>query len=270
MRSGRRPKRARAQRLPGSTSLESRFRRGPLAVGARSGIGLSSGSSFQRRSAIGSSSRAHRSVASAPTRCHGASARRSVTASTSAYAVRPVAVAVPSEASHPRVVRRAAAADHSSSVQPRAGCMEARSRPSSTPSRQTSDSQPSTPAVSRAATCPSPRCSRRIVAACQSRPGASAGQGRSALAPARTRPCTSIARAAASSGPAASSTSMPSSNSASAARAPATRASIAAAGVMRVQMSGRARPTITGAKPKNAATTGPAPIGPSGAVRPAK
>ncbi|WP_240051560.1 hypothetical protein [Pseudonocardia sp. EV170527-09] len=52
--------------------------------------------------------------------------------------------------------------------------------------------------------------------------------------------------------------------------APARRAAIAAAGVPSDQTAGSARATIDGWKPWNAAVTGAAPTGPSGAARIAK
>ena len=89
----------------------------------------------------------------------------------------------------PRAVSRAAAASHCSSVQPRMGCRS--SRRMSRPQRSSSTSQPSMSAVAMAAKCPSPRCSRSTVAACQSRPTGSSGSGSAALAAARARPAQS-------------------------------------------------------------------------------
>ena len=100
---------------------------------------------------------------------------------------------------------RSRAASHSSSVQPRDGWAILRPRPSLRAIRQTIASQPSRPSMSSAARWPSPRCSRRTVAACQIVPRVSAGQGRAALAAPRTRPYNSADAAASLSSSAASS-----------------------------------------------------------------
>ena len=71
----------------------------------------------------------------------------------------------------------------------------------SSAARITCASKPSTPPATSTATCPSPRCSRSTVAACQSAANDSSGQGKAALAAPSGRPgaastsrCTSRAR----------------------------------------------------------------------------
>ena len=76
--------------------------------------------------------------------------------------------------------------DQASSVQPRTGCRSSRLR--SRQHRRATASQPSMSAAARAAKCPSPRCSRSTVAACQSRARPSSGTGSAASAAASTRP----------------------------------------------------------------------------------
>ncbi len=140
--------------------------------------------------------------------------------------------------------------------------------------RQASASIGSRSAATSAAMCPSPRCSRSVVAACQSRASGYSPRGRAALAAPSTRPgAVPTATAAASSSSAVSVSCRSGSsyvNSASACTAPVSRARNASSGVASCHTAGRARATTCGAKVKKAAITGAGPTGPSGAARPAK
>ena len=138
---------------------------------------------------------------------------------------------------------------------------------------------PRSPWLTRAATCPSPRCSRKVVTACQASPmppvpRAGAIWGHSVrLAPARIRPAPSAATAARrSNGNAAMSAERASvphtSLRASAAAMARTRHSVS--GATTSQQAGTALATMAGSKLKKAAVTGPAPTRPRGAALAAK
>jgi len=108
-----------------------------------------------------------------------------------------------------------------------------------------------------AAKCPSPRCSRSAVAACQSRANAMSlsasawpGPGNAVLAAARTRPAQSRSAATRASRSAATAVSgfWPASSRRNAAVAPAWRARRALPGDDSSQTAGMARATMAGAK----------------------
>ena len=119
--------------------------------------------------------------------------------------------------------------------------------------------------------CPSPRCSRRVAASCQSRPTGSPGRASAALAANRGLPVGSAAAATGPSSRAARSHACGSTpTSRSAAVLTAARASMQAAGVVRDHASGSALATMAGWNPAKTAMTGGAGTGPSGAARNAK
>ena len=119
--------------------------------------------------------------------------------------------------------------------------------------------------------CPSPRCSRSVVASCQSLPSGSPGSSSAALAAPSGRP---VGSAAAATGPSSAAACPQASGSAPASRSAAAltaaRACRHACGVVRDHASGSARATVPGWNPANMATTGAAGTGPSGAARHAK
>lgn len=147
-------------------------------------------------------------VSLSPRVCQGAAASSSVRRSTSARRARHASVAVWSAFRSPRARSRSRAAVHSCSFQPRLAKTSAEAAPMA--ANDTSASTESRPVVRRAARWPSPRCSRRIVAACHSTRCGSWGQGSPALAAASGRPSVRTASAARRASAAASATSGPS------------------------------------------------------------
>ena len=197
----------------------------------------------------------------------------------------PAGVALPSGPSSPRPASRAAAASHSSSVQPRAGCICARLQPADTwLGRRRARSTPVRSAsASRRVEIGGDQGGDVAVAAVFPQHGGgvpepgegSAGTGSAAFAAPSVRPASS----GLPSGPAAVSGGVarhrPRSvgqvqQAAQRATAPASRTASASAGVIRSQTPGIALATMPGANEKNEATTGAAPVRPRGAARPAK
>jgi hypothetical protein len=127
-------------------------------------------------------------------------------------------------------------------------------------------------AAASAAKCPSPRCSRSTVAACQSAAKPDSGTGSAASAEASTRPEKSSSPVARQSRPAAApaADSRPASRRPSPSVAPASLTRNASSGVISAQTPGMAREMKAGAKLKKEAVTTAAPAAPSGAARPAK
>ena len=97
------------------------------------------------------------------------SANRSVRSSTSACKMRPASVALRRCAAGPVPANAAAAASHDSTLQPRLSRSSSAGMPLVPPPGRAPRSRPS-PAHTSAATCPSPRCSRSTVQACQASP----------------------------------------------------------------------------------------------------
>src|SRR4051812_9171576 len=231
-------------------------------------IGLTSGSTVRVARASGSASSAKRSAVPEPARVQGSWASSSVRLSARSSRSRPVEGIRPSRPSRPGAASDSPASAHSSSVQPRWGCSASRAR--SWPQRSTIVDSPSRPTASWARTWPSPRSSRRTVAACQRTGSGSVGQGRAAFAAPRARPEVGALAATDWSNDAASRTSAPSRSRSNAAAEPSTRAARTTSGEASSQIDGMARSTIRGAKLANSEMDTAAGARPSGAERDAK
>ena len=145
-----------------------------------------------------------RAVRSAPSSSHGSADSTSVSASTRARRSLPSAVSPPSSSSRPRSTSAADSAAHSSSLHPRVALAAGRVNPRPVAVCVISASRPLRSACSSAAMCPSPRCSRSSVAACQRSSSGSPGQPRSACPAYSGRPSGVSASHASRSSPASS------------------------------------------------------------------
>jgi hypothetical protein len=174
----------------------------------------------------------------------------------------------PSAHSSPRATTDDRAADQSSADQPRT-C-----RICSEPNPETGNcrcvaSRPDNPFASNAAMCPSPRCSRTVVAICQSAATGSSGNGSAAFAVPSGRAVADSTRgdsSATASAHAPADTPTPRSTS----PATADRAASTDDADARDHADGSDLATIDGSNTANIATTPGAVTGPSGAARKAK
>ncbi len=253
-----------------------------VSRGSGTPTGLGTGTDPVTAMALANRARTARrvSVSSSPRRSQGSAARRSVRSSISRRATAPDAVGVPSSESHPRSISTSVDACQASSSQPRATWSMALGT-APVAAMVTSACRPSSPAATRATTCPSPRCSRSTVAACHNARWGSSGQGSARLAAANGRPSTvrpssadransaaramSLARAPMSASTPSGPRILPRARS-----TPASRASSTRAGATKDHATGRARATRSGLKLKKVASTTAGPTGPMGAARPAK